>query len=117
MYSKKTFLSTALDSRKYKGYSTTLPESHVPTIWANMADMDTYMVDTSSGSSCTIDIESQTKKLQKRKEIEANIPKRALMLEKMFADSSHIPRLPYDLWLIIDEYEGGVESGSVASIK
>ena len=34
MYSKKTFLSTALDSRKYKGYSTTLPESHVPTIWA-----------------------------------------------------------------------------------
>ncbi len=32
------------------------------------------------------------------------------MLEKMFADSSHIPRLPYDLWLIIDEYEGGVES-------
>ena len=35
MYSKKTFLSTALDSRKYKGYSTTLPESHVPTIWAS----------------------------------------------------------------------------------
>ena len=30
MYSKKTFLSTALNSRKYKGYSTTLPESHVP---------------------------------------------------------------------------------------
>ena len=64
----------------------------------------------SSGSSCTIDIESQTKKLQKRKEIEANIPKRALMLEKMFDDSSHIPRLPYYLWLIIAQYEGGVES-------
>ena len=38
MYSKKTFLSTALNSRKYKGYSTTLPESHVPTIWARLTE-------------------------------------------------------------------------------
>jgi hypothetical protein len=44
MYSKKTFLSTALDSRKYKGYSTTLPESHVPTIWAKLADEDSLLI-------------------------------------------------------------------------
>jgi|JI10StandDraft_1071094.scaffolds.fasta_scaffold871903_1 hypothetical protein len=62
-------------------------------------------------SSCTIDIESQTKKLQKRKEMEANIPKRALMLEKLFDnDLPYLPHLPYELWFIVAEYEGGVES-------
>ena len=65
----------------------------------------------SSGSSCTIDIESQTKKLQKRQEKEANIPKRALMLEKFFDNNlPHLPHLPSELWNIIAEYEGGVES-------
>ncbi len=66
----------------------------------------------SSGSSYTIDVESQTNKLQKRKkEMEANIPKRALMLEKFFDNNlPHLPHLPSELWNIIAEYEGGVES-------
>jgi hypothetical protein len=71
----------------------------------------------SSGSSSTIDVESQTKKLQKRKEMEANIPKRALMLEKFFDNNlSHLPHLPSELWNIIAEYEGGVESSVLGDI-
>ena len=65
----------------------------------------------SSGSSYSVNVESQTKKLQKRKEMEANIPKRALMLEKFFDDNlPHLPHLPSGLWNIIADYEGGVES-------
>ncbi len=65
----------------------------------------------SSGSSYSVNVESQTKKLQKRQEMEANIPKRALMLEKFFDDNlPHLTHLPSGLWNIIAEYEGGVES-------
>jgi hypothetical protein len=65
----------------------------------------------SSGSSYSVNVESQTKKLQKRQEKEANIPKRALMLEKFFDDNlPHLPHLPSGLWNIIAEYEGRVES-------
>lgn len=63
-----------------------------------------------SGSSHTYDIESQNKKLE---EMEANIPKRALMLKKLFDEDislSHLPKLPLELWNIVAEYEGGVES-------
>ena len=64
----------------------------------------------SSGSSYNVDVESQTKKLQK-KAMEANIPKRALMLEKFFDNNlPHLPHLPFEFWNIIAEYEGGVES-------
>ena len=43
--------------------------------------------------------------------MEANIPKRALMLEKFFDNHlPHLPHLPSELWNIIAEYEGGVES-------
>ena len=62
-------------------------------------------------SSYSVNIEPQTKKLQKRQEMEANIPKRALMLEKFFDDHlPHLAHLSSGLWNIIAEYEGGVES-------
>ncbi len=60
-----------------------------------------------SGSSHTYDIESQNKKLE---EMEANIPKRALMLQKASDDILTLPQLPSALWKEIAEYEGGVES-------
>lgn len=49
--------------------------------------------------------------------MEANIPKRALMLEKFFDNNlSHLPHLPSELWNIIAEYEGGVESSVLGDI-
>jgi hypothetical protein len=47
---------------------------------------------------------------KKQKEMEANIPKRALMLEKVSSDTFSLPQLPSVLWKEIAEYEGGVES-------
>jgi hypothetical protein len=74
-------------------------------------DFESTYGEYSSGSSYSIDAESQVKKIQKRKEMESNIPKRALMLEKLFdGNLPHLPHLPSEFWNIIAEYEGGVES-------
>ena len=62
------------------------------------------------GGNYTEVIESQTQKSQKAEEIKANIPKRALMLEKASSDISSLPQLPSILWKEIAEYEGGITS-------
>jgi len=54
-----------------------------------------------------------SKKAQKEKEMKANIPARTSMLKKLFDEDislSHLPKLPLELWNIVAEYEGGVES-------
>lgn len=54
-----------------------------------------------------------SKKVQKEKEMKANIPARASILNELFYEDislSHLPKLPLELWNIIAEYEGGVES-------
>jgi hypothetical protein len=54
-----------------------------------------------------------SKKAQKEKEMKANIPTRTSMLKKLFDEDislSHLPKLPLELWNIVAEYEGGVES-------
>ena len=65
----------------------------------------------------TIDIKSQTNEQLKAKEIKANIPKRALMLEKASDDIISLPQLPTELWKIIAEYEGGVESSLLGQMQ
>jgi len=50
---------------------------------------------------------------KKAKEIKANISARTSMLKKLFDEDislSHLPKLPLELWNIVAEYEGGVES-------
>lgn len=50
---------------------------------------------------------------QKEKEMKANIPARTSMLKELFDNDhslSHLPKLPLELWNIVAEYEGGVES-------
>ena len=44
MHIKKVLLSAALNPRKHKGYKATLPESHVPTIWAELCNMEEEIV-------------------------------------------------------------------------
>lgn len=54
-----------------------------------------------------------SKKAQKEKEMKANISARTSMLKKLFDEDislSHLPKLPLELWNIVAEYEGGVES-------
>ena len=56
-------------------------------------------------------------KAQKEKEMKANIPARTSMLNKLFDEDSslvHLPNLPLELWNIVAEYEGGVESSLLA---
>jgi len=65
-----------------------------------------------------IDIQVQmNKELKKLKEMETNIPKRALMLEKTSDDIPFLPLLPSALWLEIAKYEGGVESSILGQVK
>ena len=69
---------------------------------------DGYSSNYSSSTNST-----SNKKAQKEKEMKANIPIRALMLNELFDDDLsllHLPKLPLELWNIIGEYEGGVES-------
>jgi hypothetical protein len=61
-----------------------------------------YNSDSSNGAS--------NRKAQKEKEIKANIPARALMLEELFYSELYLPQLPSAICSIIAEYEGGVES-------
>ena len=54
-----------------------------------------------------------SKRAQKEKEMKANIPARTSMLKELFDNDhslSHLPKLPLELWNIVAEYEGGVES-------
>ena len=48
-----------------------------------------------------------------KEEINSNIPIRARVLKELFDNNSqlsYLPELPFQLWCIISEYEGGVES-------
>ena len=47
---------------------------------------------------------------ERLKEMTENIPKRALMLERIFDTILSLPKLPTALYMEIAEYEGGVES-------
>lgn len=56
---------------------------------------------------------------KKEKEMKANIPARTSMLKKLFDEDislSHLPKLPLELWNIVAEYEGGVESSVLGII-
>jgi len=52
----------------------------------------------------------ESKKLDKLKEIESNISKRAIKLTEIFNDDLILSKFPSELWFIIAQYEGGVET-------
>ena len=55
--------------------------------------------------------------MQKAQELKANIPKKALMLQKASDDILSLPQLPPELWKEIAEYECGVEPSLLGSTQ
>jgi len=56
------------------------------------------------------------KKLGKYKDLKSNIIERAIRLEKFSNQDLTLPEFPSGIWLIIAEYEGGIESSLLGKI-
>lgn len=56
------------------------------------------------------------KKLGKYKDLKSNIIERAIRLEKFSNQDLTLPEFPSGIWLIITEYEGGIESSLLGKI-
>lgn len=57
------------------------------------------------------------KKLGKYKDLKSNIIERAIRLEKFSNQDSALPEFLSGIWLIIAEYEGGIESSMLTRVS
>ena len=90
-----------------------VPSRHGGRVPIRIAIMEEDMEYGYSGSYYPSTSNVSSRKAQKDKEMKANIPARTSMLKKLFDEDislSHLPKLPLELWNIIAEHEGGVES-------